>query len=66
MSLFKGERPRSYKRGMNKMWRLREKLGRMQGIGVLSPQQERMAREAQDLLWETMFGKGKKQAERDR
>lgn len=64
MSLFKGDP--NYKKGMTKMWRTREKLGRMLGIGVLSPEQERMARYAQDLLWDAMFGKGKRQEERDR
>ncbi len=63
---FQGEKPKAYKAGMTKMWKLRDKLARLQGIGVLTPEQERMARYAQDLLWTTMSGKGKRYDERER
>ncbi len=63
---FKGEQPKAYKSGMTKMWKLREKLARLQGRGILTPEQERGARYAQDLLWEVMHGKGKRYDERDR
>ena len=63
---FKGELPKDYLRGMNIAWKAREKLLRMMGMGVLSPEQERRARYARDLLFERLVGKGKRYDERDR